>query len=75
MTSEQFEICQGLAHHVSCLPGTFDKRFMRSIEYFKPDTELTEKQSEWVYRLLFKYRKQLPNLYSKHQNNPLCKRL
>jgi hypothetical protein len=43
--------------------------FMGASNY---DKELTEKQNEWMFRLLYKYRKQLPNIYTNHQMNPLC---
>lgn len=71
MTEEHFNICNALSM-VNCLPGTWDKRFIHSVSFVKPDTELSESQIEWIFRLLYKYRKQIPNTYALHQNNPLC---
>lgn len=74
MTQEQKEICLALGG-VTYLPGSFDKRFGRNlygIAESKPDKELSEKQNEWMYRLLYKYRKQLPRTYEKYKSNPFC---
>lgn len=74
MTPEQLEICTHLGL-VTYQPGSFDKRFgnsLSSIALNSPDKELSEKQNEWMYRLLYKYRKQLPYVYSKHDAHPLC---
>jgi hypothetical protein len=51
MTKEQQDICLALGK-VSYLPA-------------EPEKELSEKQNEWMYRLLYKYRKQLPNTYER----------
>jgi len=58
----------------SMLPGGWDKRFIKNLASLKPDADLTESQIEWIFRLLYKYRAQLPQLYKQHQNNPLCSR-
>lgn len=71
MKPEQAEICSALRFKVSYLPGSFDKRLGMSLDSLK---ELTEKQNEWMYRLLFKYRRQLPELYERHKTNPFCSR-
>ena len=68
MTIDQLRICKAL-FSVRYLPGSWDKRMGKSLYYL---TELTESQNEWMYRLLYKYRKQLPSLYESHKNNPLC---
>ena len=78
MSPEQVEIALALWSGVVYLPGSFDKRFARNISAIassSPEKELSEKQAEWLFRLLFKYRKQLPELYLKHSKNPLCSRL
>ena len=77
MTTEQVAICTALGH-CRFLPGTFDKRFsskVAGIAELHPDQELTEKQIEWMYKLLYKYRKQIPNTYEKFKDNPLCIKL
>lgn len=74
MEKEHYDICREL-EKVSCLPGTWDKRFIQSVIFGLPEDDLTEKQQEWIYRLVYKYRKQIPICYAKHQNNPLCTRL
>lgn len=77
MTEEQKYICMQLGN-VSYLPASFDKRFAKNLSSLvqtQPEKELTEKQIEWMYRLLYKYRKQLPRTYEKYKNNPLCSKL
>lgn len=74
MTQEQIEICISLGA-IRYSNGHFDKRFAKSIHTIalnKPDQELTEKQNEWMFRLLYKYRNQAPHIYNKHKSNPLC---
>jgi hypothetical protein len=74
MTQEQIDICTALGK-VRYLPASFDKRFgnsLHSIAQNTPEKELTEKQNEWMYRLLYKYRKQLPNTYDRFKNHPMC---
>lgn len=76
MTQEQIEICRVLGG-VNYLPGSFDKRLGKDLCAYSniEGKELSEKQNEWMFRLLYKYRKQLPNTYNKHKDNPLCSRL
>jgi hypothetical protein len=61
MTSvEGVLICE--LNQVTFLPGTWDKKFVRSVfRQFSdnPDKPLSEKQRHWVYRLAYKYRQQL----------------
>jgi hypothetical protein len=74
MTEDQREICLALGK-VSYLPASFDKRFGQNLNAtatLDPAKELSEKQNEWMYRLLYKYRKQLPNTYSRYKDHPLC---
>lgn len=76
MTAEQIEISLKLGN-CRFLPGTWDKRFahkLHSIATTDSNEELTETQKEWVYRLLYKYRGQLPVLYQKHKGHPHCSR-
>lgn len=74
MTNEQHEIIRQLHEGVTILPGTWDKRFIRSMFFSKPNYNLSEGQNEWIFKLLYKYRKQIPGLYNIHKNHPLCKK-
>lgn len=77
MTKDEIEICINLGK-VSYLPASFDKRFgnsMHSLAINSPEKELSESQKEWIYRLVYKYRKQLPLTYEKYKSNPMCSRL
>ena len=74
MTQDEINICINLGK-VRYLPASFDKRFgntMHSLAINNPEKELSENQKEWIYRLVYKYRKQLPKTYEKHKNNPSC---
>lgn len=72
MTPQQIEICRRLGD-VSYLPGSWDKRMGISLSLMSDDHDLTAKQDEWMYRLLYKYRKQLPMTYEKYKDNEFCK--
>lgn len=74
MTPEQIEICVMLGG-ANYLPASFDKRFAHNLFRLAtaaPHKELTEKQNEWMYRLLYKYRRQMPRTYEKYKNHPMC---
>jgi hypothetical protein len=74
MEDYQQKICLALGN-VRYLPGSFDKRFalnMSSIARLQPEKVLSKSQNEWMFRILYKYRKQLPALYQLHKDNPLC---
>ena len=75
MTAKEQDICLALGG-VRYLPGGWDKRFGNNLNILAgtPGKDLTEHQREWMYRLLFKYRKQLPSLYEIHKNHPHCAR-
>jgi len=66
------EIIRGL-RTATMLPGSWDKRFSEQMYFSKQDYVLTESQIEWIFRLLYKYRAQLPELYEKHKDNEFCK--
>jgi hypothetical protein len=77
MTDEQRKICLALGG-VRYLPGSFDKRLgnnLHSMAQNTPEKELSEKQNEWMYRLLYKYRRQLSSTYERFKGNPLCSKL
>lgn len=76
MTAEQIEIAMSFMH-VVFLPGSWNKRFAQSMIYqarMEPPKELTDAQNEWLYRILFTYRKQVPDVYEKYRDNPLCRK-
>lgn len=76
MTTEQIQICTALGN-VNYLPASFDKRLGNNLYSLSRNKSsvLSEKQNEWMYRLLYKYRRQLPNTYEKYKDNHFCSRL
>ena len=76
MTAEQIEIAKSFMH-VVFLPGSWNKRFAKSMIYqaiMESPKELTDAQNEWLYRILFTYRRQIPEVFEKYKNNPLCRK-
>lgn len=71
MTKEQRNIINAL-YTVRFLPGSWTKGFVKNLYSLKDEQELTEKQNEWIYRLVFTYRKQIPTTYQKCRTNPFC---
>ena len=69
MKSEQAEIYSVLRFKVIYLPGSFDKRLGMLLNSLN---KLKKKQNEQMYRLLYKYRRQIPEVYNKYKNNPFC---
>jgi hypothetical protein len=77
MTTEQIDICKWF-NNIRFLPGGFDKRFatnLVNLAYKDPDKEITKKQNEWIYRILYKYRKQIPAIYNKYKDSEFCNRI
>lgn len=73
----EVEILKALST-VSFPLGTWDKRFVKNLDYKLADfgarsIDFTHKQTEWLYRLLYKYRKQVPNTYEKFKEHEFCK--
>jgi hypothetical protein len=76
MTAEEIEIIQALGK-CRLLPGSWSKRFIETLENLiniKPNQPLTASQTEWTYRLLYKFRKQCLSTYVKYQSHPHCKK-
>jgi hypothetical protein len=71
MTAAEHQICRALGN-VRYLPATFDKRFGNNVSGYGIEKQLSEEQKEWIYRILYKYRKQLPKLYELHKKHPHC---
>lgn len=66
MTEEEKNIALSFKH-VSCLPGTWAKRFLTQTYYSalrNPEKPLTEKQRYWLIQLMHTYRRQIPNTYA-----------
>lgn len=60
MTDDQYQKAQELSH-VTFLPGSFDKRFTRSVASKPKEGTLTEKQAILLEQMYHRYRKQIPN--------------
>ena len=74
MTAAEIEIALAF-DRVKFLPASWDKSFARQWSNQargNPKFQLTDKQAEWLYRLLYKYRRQIPDVYEKYQNHPCC---
>lgn len=74
MKQEQIEIAMSFMNIVF-LPGSWDKRFAQSMIYRavnNPDENLSESMNEWLYRLLYKYRRQVKPTYEKYKDNQFC---
>lgn len=59
-------------------PGTWSKRFITDLFHIaKANSEylLTEPQREWIYRVLYQMRKQVPFTYEKFKKNKYCKKV
>jgi hypothetical protein len=77
MTPEQIEIALSF-NRVTFLPGSWNKMFAHSLNSQaknRPELELSKAQDEWMYRILYTFRKQIPDVYQKYCNNPNCKKL
>ncbi len=75
MTEEQIYICRRFGG-VKFLPGSWDKRIARYLHRIStedPQKELSEKLADNIFRLLFRYRRQLPDLFKKFNDHPKCK--
>lgn len=59
-------------------PGTWSKRFITDMFHIaKASSEylLAEPQREWIYRVLYQKRKQVPFTYEKFKSHPHCRKL
>ena len=74
MTDEEKEVI-GALDRVTYLPGSWNKKFARAMVLLmrvSPEKELSEKQGQWIYRLLYRYRRQVPEVYEKYMDRPCC---
>lgn len=78
MLYEQKEILKTIYSKVTFQPGSSDKRFINNLYSLALDEQsddvfnLTEGQIKYLFGILYKYRKQVPQLYIKHASNVLC---
>lgn len=61
MTPEQQQLIAAL-NRCTLAPGSWDKRFARSLERLAADTELSEKQVTQLERMRERYRRQLARI-------------
>jgi len=77
MTTEQIEIAKAFVN-VTFLPGSWNKRFAQTMMIKatnSPEENISEKSNEWLYRLLYTYRRQIPRTYERYKDNQFCKKL
>lgn len=55
--------------------GSWDERKAKDLCALleDPDSEITAIQTEWMYEILYRYRKQLPHTYDENKLHPFCK--
>lgn len=56
----QEQLCLDALSRCRLLPASWEKRFIRHLSGVSDDYTLSEKQREWVWKLVQKYRRQLP---------------
>lgn len=72
-TSEERHIALELRLKVTFQVASWNKRFCRSMyDLAKSDGEATECQKQWLYRMVYTYRKQVPELYEKYKFHEHC---
>ena len=75
MTAEEREIGKSFCR-ITFLPGSYDKRFCRLVEWMAGSIGgrdlLTEKQHRLIYTMLHRYRRQIPDIHEKYC--PECNR-
>lgn len=77
MTDDEIKIATNLGT-VRTSSGGFDKRFISAISSqarTEPNKELSDKQKEWMLRLVYKYKKQIPKTYDFCKWDPRCSKL
>jgi hypothetical protein len=74
MTDDEKIVISAL-DRVTYLPGSWNKKFagaMVSLMRTSPEKELSEKQGQWIYRLLYRYRRQVPEVYERYRDCEFC---
>ena len=75
MTEREIQIVTNLNTVHTGMGSSFAKRFiagMAAIVKNTPEKELTESQTEWVYRMVYKYRRKIPKTYTACKSNKYC---
>lgn len=70
MTPEEIEDLADSVGQVKTLPATFDKRFTNMLWYrSKQEVKqpLSPSQIKWVFKLAYKYRRQIPATYEHYK--------
>lgn len=76
MTKEEIEIAKSF-DRITFLPGSWNKRFAQGVKsqaILRPGDELSGKQKEWMYRILYTFRRQIPDVYEKYKFNEWCQK-
>lgn len=73
MTADEILILSKLKQ-CSYFPGSWAKRFIMDLAQATADTVLSEKQSEWIYRVLYMKRKSVPYTYNQFKHHKWCKK-
>lgn len=77
MSPDEIKIARSFSR-ITFAPATFNKRFalnMNSLAETNPDQEITEKQREWMYRILYTFRRQVPDIYRQFENHEYCRKI
>lgn len=75
MTDLELRLVDALCYKTSRYSGTNEDRFLNQLGerfYDDPGYELTERQREWLFAILHKYRKQNPELHRAHCKDKGC---
>lgn len=74
MNKVQKEIINMMVYKQVAPPGGWAKKFLKDMFKLRVrrKIKISEKQNEWIFRLLYKYRKKLPELYEKYKDNKFC---
>ena len=76
MTEDELDIASSFKSVNFGSGSSFNKRLAESLYYQSQGNKLiSNSQSIWMFRILYVYRRQLPGLYQRHQNNPNCRSL
>lgn len=76
MTAEEIEIIVALRNVRMPIGKVFDNNFVINLKGRADGNtsyELTEKQREWMYRLLYRYRAQCVAMYEKYKVHKHCR--
>lgn len=76
MTEDELDIASSFKSVNFGTGSSFNKRLAESLYNQSQGNKLiSSSQSIWMFRILYVYRRQLPGLYQRHQNNPNCRSL